>query len=172
MIHHEGTEGTKERGLVVSQAVIGAAIEVHRELGPGLLESVYEMASCRELWLRQLRVDRQVPVRVRYKGVELESQVRLDLLVESVVVVEVKSTERLTPVHRAQLLTYLKITHHPIGLLLNFNVQLLKHGIRRLLNGRGGHCGLRAFVVNTAAARPCAAPAALRSRRGAAKFRS
>jgi GxxExxY protein len=135
MIHHEGTKGTKERGLVVSQAVVGAAIEVHRELGPGLLESVYEMALCRELWLRQLRVERQVPIRVTYKGAELESQIRLDLLVESVVVVEVKSAEKLTPIHGAQLLTYLRITGHPVGLLLNFNVELLKHGMRRLLNG-------------------------------------
>jgi GxxExxY protein len=138
MMHHEGTKGTKgtkERGLVVSQAVVGAAIEVHRELGPGLLESVYEMALCRELWLRQLRVERQVPIRVTYKGAELESQIRLDLLVESVVVVEVKSAEKLTPIHGAQLLTYLRITGHPVGLLLNFNVELLKHGMRRLLNG-------------------------------------
>jgi GxxExxY protein len=138
MMHHEGTKGTKDtkkRGLVVSQAVVGAAIEVHRELGPGLLESVYEMALCRELWLRRLRVERQVPIPVTYKGAELEGQIRLDLLVESVVVVEVKSAEKLTAVHCAQLLTYLKITGHPVGLLLNFNVQLLKHGMRRLLNG-------------------------------------
>jgi GxxExxY protein len=138
MMHHEGTKGTKDtkkRGLVVSQAVVGAAIEVHRELGPGLLESVYETALCRELWLRRLRVERQVPIRGTYKGAELESQIRLDLLVESVVVVEVKAAEKLTPIHGAQLLTYLKITGHPVGLLRNFNVQLLKHGMRRLLNG-------------------------------------
>jgi GxxExxY protein len=94
MIHHEGTKGTKGMkviGLGVSQAVIGAAIEVHRHLGPGLLESLYEAALCRELWLRGLKVERQVPVRVSYKGVELGNQVRLDLLVNSVVVVEVKS---------------------------------------------------------------------------------
>jgi GxxExxY protein len=119
----------------VSQAVIGAAIEVHRCLGPGLLESVYEAALCQELWLRGLRVERQVPVRVVYKGVELESQIRLDLLVNSVVVVEVKSVDRLAPIHRAQLLTYLRLTNHVVGLLLNFNVELLKHGVRRVLNG-------------------------------------
>jgi GxxExxY protein len=138
MIHHEGTKGTKDTkvfGLGVSQAVIGAAIEVHRHLGPGLLESLYEMALCRELWLRGLRVQRQVPVRVSYKGVELESQVRLDLLVNSAVVAEVKSVERLAPIHRAQLLTYLKLTGHPVGLLFNFNVELLKHGMKRILNG-------------------------------------
>ncbi len=76
-----------------------------------------------------------MPVKVAYKGVELESQIRLDLLVNSVVVVEVKSVERLAPIHRAQLLTCLKLTAHPVGLLLNFNVELLKHGIRRILNG-------------------------------------
>lgn len=137
-IHHEGTKGTKgtkERALVVSQAIIGAAIEVHRQLGPGLLESVYELALCRELWLRGLRVERQVPVPVTYKGAELESQIRLDLLVESVVVVEIKAADRLAPVHRAQLLTYLKLTGNPVGLLFNFNVELLKHGMRRILNG-------------------------------------
>jgi GxxExxY protein len=138
MIHHEGTKGTKDTkvlGLGVSQAVVGAAIEVHRHLGPGLLESLYEMALCRELWLRGLRVERQVPVRVSYKGVELENQVRVDLLVNSAVVVEVKSVERLASIHRAQLLTYLKLTGHPVGLLFNFNVELLKHGMRRILNG-------------------------------------
>ena len=138
MIHHEGTKatkGTKATALVVSQAVIGAAIEVHRQLGPGLLESVYEVALCRELWLRRLKVQRQLPVRLIYKGAELDSQVRIDLLVESCVVVEVKATDGLAPIHRAQLLTYLKLTGHPVGLLLNFNVELLKHGVRRLLNG-------------------------------------
>ena len=105
MIHHEGTKGTrgtKERALVVSQAIIGAAIEVHRQPGPGLLESVYE---------------------VSYKGAELESQIRLDLLVESVVVVEIKAADRLAPVHWAQLRTYLKLTGNPVGLLFNFNVK-------------------------------------------------
>ena len=138
MIHYEGTKGTKDTkatALVVSQAVIGAAIEVHRQLGPGLLESVYEVALCRELWLRRLKVQRQLPVRLIYKGAELDSQVRIDLLVESCVVVEVKATDGLAPIHRAQLLTYLKLTGHPVGLLLNFNVELLKHGIRRILNG-------------------------------------
>ena len=138
MIHHEGTKGTKDTkvvGLGVSQAVIGAAIEVHRHLGPGLLESLYETALCRELWLRGLKVERQVPVRVWYKGAELGNQVRLDLLVNSVVVVEAKSVDHLTSIHRAQLLTYLKLTGHPVGLLLNFNVELLKHGMRRILHG-------------------------------------
>jgi GxxExxY protein len=138
MIHHEDTKGTKDTkatALVVSQAVIGAAIEVHRHLGPGLLESVYELALCRELWLRRFGVQRQVPVRLTYKGAELDGQIRIDLLVQSCVVVEVKSIGGLAPIHRAQLLTYLKLTGHPVGLLLNFNVELLKHGMRRILNG-------------------------------------
>jgi GxxExxY protein len=138
MDHHEGTKGTKGTkafALGVSQAALGAAIEVHRELGPGLLESVYEMALCRELWIRQLRVERQVPVGVVYKGEELDCQIRIDVLVESSVIVEVKAVEQLAPIHRAQLLTYLKLTSHPVGLLLNFNTVLLKHGTRRILNG-------------------------------------
>ena len=138
MAYHEGTKNTKdtkERGLVVSQAVIGAAIDVHRELGPGLLESVYEEALAWELRARKLRVGRQVPVPLIYKGHLLDGQIRLDLVVESALVVEAKATDKLNPVHRAQLLTYLKITGYPVGLLINFNVELLKHGMKRLLNG-------------------------------------
>jgi GxxExxY protein len=138
MMHHEGTKdtkGTKAFVFGVSRAVLGAAIEVHRELGPGLLESVYEMALCRELWIRQLRVERQVPVDVVYKRSELDCQIRIDVLVESSVIVEVKSVEKLASIHRAQLLTYLKLTGHRVGLLLNFNTILLKHGMRRILNG-------------------------------------
>jgi GxxExxY protein len=138
MTYHEGTKntkGTKERALVVSQAVLGGAIEVHRHLGPGLLESIYEKALCHELLLRDLRVDRQVRVSVLYKGVNLGTKVRIDLIVEHSVVVEIKACEKLTPVHHAQLLTYLKITACPVGLLLNFNVQLLRLGIKRVLYG-------------------------------------
>jgi GxxExxY protein len=138
MTHHEGTKatkGTKEVALGVSQSVLGAAIEVHRELGPGLLESVYELALCRELWIRQVRVERQVPLPIRYKGAELDTEVRIDLVVESSVIVEVKAVEKLALIHRAQLLTYLKLTGHTVGLLLNFNTVLLRHGMRRLLNG-------------------------------------
>jgi GxxExxY protein len=141
MIHHEGTKGTKDTkgtkafALGVSQAVLGAAIEVHRELGPGLLESMYEMALSRELWIRQVKVERQVPVHVAYKGKELDCQIRIDVLVESSVIVEVKAVGKLAPIHRAQLLTYLKLTGHHVGLLLNFNTVLLKHGMRRILNG-------------------------------------
>jgi GxxExxY protein len=138
MVHHEGTKdtkGTKERGLVVSQAVIGAAIDVHRELGPGLLESIYEEALAWELRERRLRVDRQVCARLDYKGHHLDGQIRLDMVVDNALVVEVKPVDRLHPIHRAQLLSYLRLTGYQVGLLLNFNTELLKHGMRRLLNG-------------------------------------
>ena len=100
-----------------------------------MLESVYEMALCRELWIRQVGVERQVPVAVAYKGAELDCQIRIDVLVESSVIVEIKAVDELAPIHRAQLLTYLKLTGHSVGLLLNFNTVLLKHGMRRILNG-------------------------------------
>ena len=120
---------------MVSHEVLGAAIEVHRALGPGLLESVSEAALCRELWLRHLSFQRQVPVRMEYKGVLLRTAVRLDLLVEYSVVVEVKAVERLVPIHHSKLLTYLKVTGYHVGLLINFNVHLLRSGMRRLLVG-------------------------------------
>jgi len=138
MIHHEGTKGTKDTkslAMSISHAVVGGAIEVHRHLGPGLLESVYELALCRELWLRGLAVERQVPLPVEYKGAQLDTVVRLDLIVERSVVVEVKSVETLAPIHRAQLLTYLKLTGLRVGLIINFNVELLHSGVRRMLNG-------------------------------------
>ncbi|MBA3346881.1 MAG: GxxExxY protein [Gemmatimonadales bacterium] len=121
--------------MVVSHAVIGAAIEVHRQLGPGLLESIYERALCRELWLRGVPSERQVLLPVAYKGVDLDVAVRLDLIVEGKVIVEVKAVEALAPIHRAQLLTYLKLSALPLGLLLNFNVTLLRHGVRRIFHG-------------------------------------
>jgi GxxExxY protein len=138
MIHHEGTKvskDTKSSALVLSHAVIGAAIEVHRTLGPGLLESVYEMALCRELWLRGIEVERQVLVPVHYKGGVLPCDVRIDLLVRRSIIVEVKSVDKITPIHRAQLLTYLRLQELWLGLLLNFNVEILRDGVRRVLNG-------------------------------------
>ena len=138
MIHHEGTKATKDtkvRAMVLSHSIVGAAIEVHRHLGSGLLESVYEAALCRELDLRGLKAERQVRIPLEYKSVPLDLSVRLDLLVERLAVVEVKSVDRLLPIHRAQVLTYLKLTSYPLGLLINFNVELLRSGIRRLLNG-------------------------------------
>ena len=126
---------TKERGLVVSHEIIGAAIEVHRHLGPGLFESAYEAALCQELWLRRLGFERQVPIRIVYKGQVLSAAVRLDLVIERSVVVEIKAVEELAPIHRSQLLTYLKVSGYGVGLLINFNVRLLRSGMRRVLVG-------------------------------------
>jgi len=119
------------RTEMVGQTIIGAALEVHRQLGPGLLESLYEEALCLELQHAGLRFERQRCVPVEYRGVRLGAALRLDLLVEDCVVVEVKAVEEVLPVHEAQLLSYLRLTRHDLGLLINFNVDLLKHGVRR-----------------------------------------
>ncbi len=138
MFHHEGTKSTKATkasALTLSHKIIGAAIEVHRVIGPGLVESVYEMALCRELWLKGFNVERQVSVPVTYKGVSLDCHVKLDLLIEKSVVVEVKAVEKLVSIHTARLLTYLRLQNLWLGLLINFNVHCLKDGLRRVLNG-------------------------------------
>jgi len=119
----------------LTEAIIGAAIDVHRALGPGLLESAYEECLCRELALRQLPFARQRPLPVEYKGLHLDCGYRLDLLVADTVVVEVKAVESLLPIHEAQLLTYLKLGGWQVGLLINFNVPILKQGIRRRVLG-------------------------------------
>jgi GxxExxY protein len=115
----------------ITEQVIGAAIEVHKSLGPGLLESAYEECLCRKLSLRDIHFERQKPLPVEYKGVRLDCGYRLDLLVASTVVVEIKAVESILPIHEAQLLTYLKLGGWKIGLLINFNVPVLKDGIRR-----------------------------------------
>jgi GxxExxY protein len=114
--------------------VIGAAIEVHKALGPGLLESVYEECLSRELDLRDIPYERQKELPVEYKGAKLESGYRLDIVVANKVVIELKTCESLEPIHEAQLLTYLKLTGIKVGLLINFNVPVLKEGIKRLVN--------------------------------------
>ena len=119
----------------VTQTVIGAAIEVHRTLGPGLLESAYEECLCRELRLKKVEFDRQRQLPVEYKGIRLDSGYRLDLLVADQVVVEIKAVESLLPIHKAQLLTYLKLGGWQVGLLMNFNVPVLKQGIKRVVLG-------------------------------------
>ena len=121
--------------MALSHQIIGAAIEVHRLIGPGLLESVYELAFCKELWLRGVGVERQINVPVIYKGENLDCYVKLDLLVERTVIIEVKTVDKLMPIHRAQLLTYLRLRNLWLGLLINFNVEILRDGIRRVLNG-------------------------------------
>jgi len=115
-----------------TDSIISAAIEVHRYIGPGLLESVYEECLCHELQLRQIPFQRQVPLPVRYKGLQLPHGHRLDLLVNNTVVVELKAIETLLPVHKAQLLSYLRLGHWPLGLLINFNEARLVDGLRRI----------------------------------------
>jgi len=114
--------------------IIGAAIEVHKQLGPGLLESTYQACLCPELELRGISFECQKPLPLEYKGVRLECGYRIDLLVAGLVMVEIKSVEALAPIHEAQLLTYLKLTGIKVGLLINFNVVVLKEGIRRLVH--------------------------------------
>jgi GxxExxY protein len=119
----------------LSGEVIGAAIEVHRSLGPGLLESAYELALERELQLRGFGVERQKPAYLEYKGVSLGSAFRIDMLVNDALVAEIKAVDQVLPVHEAQLLTYLRLTGKPLGLLINFNVKILKDGVWRVVNG-------------------------------------
>jgi len=118
----------------ITKAIIGAAICVHRELGPGLLESAYEVCLAYELTRRKLKIERQKALPVVYRGVELDCGYRIDLLVEKHVVVELKAVESLEPIHDAQLLSYLKLSGCGVGLLTNFNVKVLKDGIRRFVN--------------------------------------
>jgi len=115
----------------LTETIIGCAIEVHRTLGPGLLESAYEQCLARELSLRQAGFRLQVPVPVEYKGVHLDCGYRIDVLVDEQVILELKSVERILAIHEAQLLTYMKLAHVAKGLLINFNVRRLVDGIRR-----------------------------------------
>ena len=118
----------------LTERIIGSAIRVHRELGPGLLESAYTTCLGMDLHTGGLGTESQLPVPVVYQGMRLEVGYRIDMLVEGLVVVEVKAVETLAPIHRAQVLTYLKLARCPVGLLLNFNVPVLKDGIVRVVN--------------------------------------
>ncbi|MBI4083446.1 MAG: GxxExxY protein [Candidatus Lambdaproteobacteria bacterium] len=118
----------------ITEQIIGAAIDVHRELGPGLLESTYEACLQFELVERGLQVERQKGLPVVYRDVRIDCGYRIDLLVERRVIVELKAVAQLEPIHEAQLLSYLKLSGCHVGLLINFNVKLLKNGIRRLVN--------------------------------------
>lgn len=113
----------------ITETIIGASIEVHKTLGPGLLESAFEQCLEHELILRNMKVERQVPIPVVYKDLHLEYGYRIDLLIQNHVIVEVKSVDVLHPVHEAQILTYMKFDEKKIGLLMNFNVKLLKDGL-------------------------------------------
>jgi GxxExxY protein len=123
------------KGNQLTSEIISSAIEVHRHLGPGLLESTYEECMAFELQQRELKVDRQLELPIIYKGNQLEQYYRIDLLVNDEVVIEMKSVQKTERIHNAQLLTYLKLAKKRFGLLLNFNVPVMKQGITRLLNG-------------------------------------
>lgn len=118
----------------LSGKIIGAAIEVHKGLGPGLLESTYEECLCHEFWLRKMAFERQKTLPVVYKGVKLDCGYRIDVIAENMIILELKACEKIEPIHKAQLLTYLKLTGLNLGLLINFNVTVLKDGIVRIVN--------------------------------------
>lgn len=125
-------ESTRDDPL--TRDIIGAAIEVHKTLGPGLLESAYEACLAKELSLRGLRVERQSEIKIEYKGERLDCVYRADLIVETTVLLEIKAVEKLLPIHEAQVLTYLRLTGLKTALLLNFNTPYLRGGIKRLSN--------------------------------------
>ena len=118
----------------ISHEVIGAALEVHRRLGPGLLESVYRQCLSMELSLRGIPAQDEIPITASYKGMMLDAAYRLDMVVDGRIIVELKTVERLLPVHQAQLLSYLRLTGMKLGLLINFNVTQLRTGVRRIVN--------------------------------------
>jgi len=118
----------------LSSSIIGAAIEVHKTLGPGLLESAYEECLCYDLETRGIAFERQKPLTITYKNHPIDCAYRIDILVQDAVVIELKSVDRIEPIHKAQLLTYLKLADKNLGLLINFNVPVLKDGILRLVN--------------------------------------
>lgn len=118
----------------LSGKIIGAAIEVHKALGPGLLESVYEECMCHELGLQGLSFEKQKPLPIQYKGNKLDCGYRLDIVVENSIVLELKSCEKIEPIHRAQILTYLKLSDLHLGLILNFNTTVMRDGIFRVVN--------------------------------------
>ena len=118
----------------LSSKIIGAAIEVHKTLGPGLLESAYEECLCHELSIQGLLFEKQKPLSVDYKGKKLDCGYRMDIVVEKEVIIELKSCEKIEPIHKAQLLTYLKLSGLNLGLILNFNVPLMRDGIVRIVN--------------------------------------
>lgn len=119
----------------ISEKIIGAAIEVHRQIGPGLIEKIYENALCHEFHLRGINFKRQRPVSVFYKGVKISDDLWLDLLVEDKLIVDLKAKEQVTPFDKAKLLTYLRLSDLRLGLIINFHEVILKNGIKRVING-------------------------------------
>ena len=130
---HSPTRMTTLRGNALTERVIGFAIDVHRQLGPGLLESAYEECLCHELHLRGIEFRRQVELPVAYKGLKLDCGYKIDLVVRNEVILELKAVDHVLPIHEAQLLTYMKLTGKNVGLLINFNVSLLTRGIVRMV---------------------------------------
>jgi GxxExxY protein len=135
MIYHKGAKDTKDSVGDGTFEIVGAAIEVHRQLGPGLLESAYEICLSRELSLRGVPFQRQVSLPVEYRGLQLDCGYRLDLVVNQSIIVEIKALAKVLPIHRAQVFTYLKLTKYRLGLLINFNVEVLRSGLYRIVNG-------------------------------------
>jgi GxxExxY protein len=133
MIYHQGTKDTKASADTLSYDVLGAAINVHRELGPGLLESAYEACLCRELSLRQIKYERQVPLPLRYRGMAVDCGYRVDLIVGGLLLVEVKAVTKVLPIHRAQAMTYIKLLKLNLAFVINFNVERLNLGIYRIV---------------------------------------
>ena len=134
-MNNENTETQRQKINELSGKVIGACIEIHRELGPGLLESAYEECRAYELSKAGLRFARQMPLPIRYKEVPLDCGYRLDFVIEDVLIIELKTVNELQPIHEAQLLTYLKLDKKPLGLRINFNVPVLKQGVKRVACG-------------------------------------
>ncbi len=124
----------RDRHNELGAIILDAAITVHRELGPGLLESAYELALARELQLRKIKIRTQVPVELKYKDIPLGKAYVMDILVEDLIIIEIKSADSITPIFEAQLITYLKLAEKHLGYLINFNVPLLKNGFRRIVH--------------------------------------
>lgn len=127
--------GEREELNKITEGIIGAAIEVHRNLGPGLLESAYQAALAYELSQRGYKVEQQKPLPMLYKEIKLDAGYRLDFLINDKVVLEIKSSDKIIPIHDAQILSYLRLSGCKVGLLINFNVKLLKNGVKRFVNG-------------------------------------
>ena len=135
MFTAENAEGAEKRENQISGIILDAAIAVHTALGPGLLESAYQACLAYELTSRGLRLQTQVPLPIKYRGVCVDAAYRIDLIVEDLVIIEIKAVERLLPIHEAQLLSYLKLSDTHLGLLINFHVLRLKDGYKRIVNG-------------------------------------
>jgi GxxExxY protein len=130
---HRDAEKKKFYYKELTNKIIASAIEVHRNLGPGLLESAYEECFCHELYLQKIPFERQKPLPLEYKGIKLDCGYRIDVAVDNRVVIELKCVDQIMPVHEAQLLTYLRLSNIKVGLIINFNIGLLKEGIKRIV---------------------------------------